>query len=109
MCIRDRHKEVAWVTRFFEEQRNIDQVALLEQIARVGVPVALGPGGNLERELAFGKHSSADKRASEVWEKAVRDVKTGRAIVFPARLARMVLGLRINPVGVVEERGTRFF
>ena len=101
--------EVGRVTRFFGEQHRIDQFALLEQIARVGVPVDVGPGGNLARELAYGNHNSADKHASEVWEKAVGDVKTGRAIVFPARLARMVRGLRINPVGVVEERGTRFF
>ena len=101
------HKEVAWVTRFFEEQRNIDQVALLEQIARVGVPVALGPGGNLERELAYRNQSSTDKHASEMWEKEVGDVKTGTAIVFRARLAGMVRGLRTNPVGVVEEKGTR--
>ena len=103
------HIEVERVTRFVGEQHHIDQFSLLEQIARVGVPVDVGPGGNLERELAYGNHSSADKHASEVWEKAVGDVKTGRAIVFPARLARMVRGLRINPVGVVEERGTRFF
>ena len=48
------------------------------------------PGGNLERELAYWNHSSADKHANEVWEKVVGDVKTGRAIVVPARLAGMV-------------------
>ena len=86
------HIEVGRVTRFFGEQHHIDQFALLDQIARVGVPVGVGPGGNLERELAFGKHSSADKHASEVWEKVVGDVKTGRAIVFPARWPGMVQG-----------------
>ena len=67
----------------------------------------VGPGDNLERELAYGNHSSADKHASEVWEKAVGDVRTGRAIVLPARLAGMVRGLRVNPVGVVEEKVKR--
>ncbi|CAN0584222.1 unnamed protein product, partial [Laminaria digitata] len=81
--------------------------ALLEQIARVGVPVDVGPGGNLERELAYGNHSSAGKHATEVWEKAVGDVRMGRAMVIPARLARVVRGLRVNPVGVVEEKGKR--
>ena len=65
-------------------------ISLLEQIARVSVPVDLGPGGNLERELACGNHNSTDKHASKVWEKAVGDAKTGRAIEFPARLAAMV-------------------
>ena len=63
----------------------------------------VGPGGNLERELAYRSHS-ADKYASEVWEKAVGDVKTARAIVFPARCAGMVRDVRIHPVGVVEEK-----
>ena len=70
-----------------------------EKISRVGGPGDLGPGGNLERELAYGNHSSADKYASEVWEKVVGDVKTGRAIVFPARWPGMVQGLRITQWG----------
>ena len=74
------------VTRFVGERHNIDQFELLEQMTRVGVPVDVGPGGNLEREMAYGNHSSADKHASEVWEEAVGDVKTGRAILFPAKL-----------------------
>ena len=65
--------------------------------------VDVGPGGNLERELAYGNHSIAEKHASKVWEKSVGDVKTGRAIVIPARLARMVRNLRVNQVGVVEK------
>ena len=67
----------------------------------------VGPGGNLERELTYGNHNSADKHASEAWEKALGDVKAERAIVFPARLAGMMRGLRINPVGVVEEKEDR--
>ena len=43
------HIEVGRVTRGFGEQHNIDHFALLEQITRVGVPVDVGPGGNLER------------------------------------------------------------
>ena len=51
----------------------------------------LGPGSNLERELVYDEnHSSADKHTKKVREKAVGDVKTGRATVIPARLARMV-------------------
>ena len=63
------------------------------------------PGGNIERELAYGNRSSADEHASEVWEKAVGVVKTRTAIVVPARLAGLVRGLRVNPVGLVEEKG----
>ena len=90
--------DVGRVTNLLGEQHNIDQFALLEHIARVGAPVDVGPGGNLDRELACGNNNSADKHANEVWEKAVGDVTTGRAIVNSARLAGMVRGLRINPV-----------
>lgn len=74
-----------------------DQFSVLEQIARAGVPVDVGSEGNLERELAYDNHSSADRHAIEVLEKAIGDVKTGRVIVVPARLAGMVRGLRVNP------------
>ena len=101
------HIDVERVKNFFGERHKVDQFALLEQIARVGVPVDVGPGGNLERELAYGNHSSARKHVADVWENAVGDVKNGRAIVMPVRVARSVRGLRINPVGVVEEKGKR--
>ena len=103
------HIDAQRVTKFFGEQHDVDQFVLLARIVSVVVPVDIGPGGNRRRELAYRNHISDNKHASEVWKNAVGDVKTGRAIVFPARLARMVRGLRINPVGVVEERGTRFF
>ena len=69
--------------------------------------IDLGPGGQLERELAYEHHSSIGKHANEVRERAVGDVKTRRAVVVPVRLAGMVRGLRINPVGVVDEKGKR--
>ena len=39
-----------------------------------------------------------------MWEKVVADVAGGRAIVFPKKQAGQVPGLRVSPVGVVEER-----
>ena len=60
------HVDAEWVTTFFGEEHNIDQLALLEQIARVGVLVDVGPRRNLERELAYGNHASTDKHASEM-------------------------------------------
>lgn len=45
--------------------------------------VDAGSWGNLERELAYGNHSSADGHAIVVWEKVAGDVKTRRAIVVP--------------------------
>ena len=70
------------------------------------MPVDVGSGGYLERELAFGNHSSARKHVAEVWENAVGDFKR-RAIAMPVRVARSVRGLPVNPVGVVEEKEKR--
>ena len=42
-----------------------------------------------------------------MWKTEGEDVTTGRAIVISVRLARMMRGFRINPVGAVEERGKR--
>ena len=60
------HIDAKRVTKCFGEQRNINQFAPLGPMARVGVPVDVGPGGHLERELAYGNHSSADRHANEV-------------------------------------------
>lgn len=54
------------------------------------MPVDVDPGSNLERKLLYGNHRSTDEHASEVWKKAVGDVKMGRALAFLARLAGMV-------------------
>ena len=103
------HYDVGRVNIFFGEQHKVDQFALLEHIARVEVPVNVGPGENpgekLERELAYGNHSSVRKHAAGVWDDAVEDVKMGRTFVTPLRVARIVRGLRINQVGVVGEKG----
>lgn len=77
------------------------------QIATVGVPVDVGPGGNVEHEQAYGNHSTAGKHATEVWEKTAADFRTGRAIMIPVRLKLMVRGSRTNPVGVVKDEGTK--
>ena len=71
------------------------------------MPLDVGPGGNLERELAYGNHNSARKHVADVWENAVGDVKKGGAIVMPVRVARSVRGLRINLLGMVELKGKR--
>ena len=101
------HTDVDRVKKCFWEQRKVDKFALLEQLARVGVPVDVGTGGNPERELAYGNHGSARKHVAEVWENAVGDAKKGRAIVMPVRAARSVRSLQINHVGAVGEKGKR--
>ncbi|CAN0580224.1 unnamed protein product, partial [Laminaria digitata] len=82
-------------------------IAWLEQIARVGVPVDVGPEGNLEQEIAHGNHSSAETFEEEVRGEAIADVVRGRALIFPLEQAERIRGIRISPVGVVEEKAKR--
>ena len=44
----------------------------------------VGPGGNLERALAYGNHSRARKHVADVSENAVRHVKKGRSAAASA-------------------------
>ena len=89
---------------YFGRRRKVMSAEALEKIARDGVPAEVGAGGNLGSELAYGNHKNALKHRGEVLEKAAMDVSMGRTIVLPAAQAQEVEGLRISPVGVVEER-----
>ena len=82
----DPHIDVERVKKFFGQQHKVDHFARLEQNRWL---VDVGPGGNLARELTYGNHSSARKHVTDVWENAVGDVKKGRAIVMPVRVARV--------------------
>ena len=52
--------DVGQVNKCFGEQYTVDQFALLEQVARVGVSVDVCRGGS------YGKHNSAKKHAAKV-------------------------------------------
>ena len=98
------HMDPERVEAFFGDKHSFPGIEHLKHIARVGVPVDVLPGGDLAKELEYGNHSSANNFGEAVWKKAVADVACGRAIVFPKEQADQVPGLRVSPVGVVEER-----
>lgn len=74
------------------------------KIAEGGVPVAVGPGGNLGKEIEYGNHASAKKWRGTVWKKLVEDVVAEKVLVFRKEDADKIPGLRVSPLGVVEER-----
>ena len=76
----------------------------MENFAREGVSAETWAGGNLQSELENWNHRSALKYGEEVLNKATTDVAMGRTIVFPVTQAQEIKGLRISPVGVVEEK-----
>ena len=83
---------------------SFEHVDVLVKIAEVGVPIAVGPGGDLKHELAYGNHPSAQKWHGAIWQKVVEDVEAGRAVLFKRKVAEKIPGLRVSPVGVVEEK-----
>lgn len=49
----------------------------------MGMPVAVGQGGNMEQEVEYGNRKSLQKFATLVWQKVVDDVVAGLELVFP--------------------------
>ena len=89
---------------FFGMRHGFPNIARLEHIiARVGVgaycksgfPVDVGPGGDLEREIAYRNHSSAKTYEEEVRGEMIAGFVRGRALVFPLEQAEDIRGLRI--------------
>jgi len=70
------------VEAFFGDKHQFPEIDKLRLIARVGVPVDIGPVGDFTQELAYGNHSNAQKFGDTEWEKEVADVVGGGAIVF---------------------------
>ena len=88
----------------FGDRHPFSGIDNLRHIARVGVPVDVRPGGNLTKEFTYGNHFSAQNFHVAVWDKAVADVASDCAIVLPKEQVGQVKGMRVSPVGVVEER-----
>eukprot|EP00752_Nemacystus_decipiens_P006649 g5977.t1 len=93
------------VGEFFGGRHGYPEWERLVEIAEVGVPLSsVRSGGDLERELEYGNHRSAAEEEPAVWDKVLRDVATGKALVFPKRMAGQIPGLRVSPMGVVKEK-----
>ena len=68
-----------------------------------GAPVDVADARNLQDELEYGSHSSIQAHTAQTMDKIVSDVIFGRTLVFKAKLINETLGLRVSPLGVVEE------
>ena len=80
------------------------EIDKLRDKARVGVPVDVWPRGDLTQELAYGNHSSVQKFSDDVWGKRWRTWRGAGRWFSQKKQAEQVPGLRVSPVGVVEER-----
>ena len=67
---------------FFGMRHGFPDIARLEHIAKVGVAVDVGPGGDLEHKIAYGNHSSAKQYEDEVRGEVIADLVRCRSLVF---------------------------
>ena len=65
------------------KRHGLPDMGRLEHIARVGVSVDEEPGGDLEKEITCGNHSSATEFKDEVRGDAIADLVRDRALVCP--------------------------
>lgn len=77
-----QHKMGTGSQIFFGNRNGVLEAERLVQMGRLGVPIDVGPGGNLEHEISYKHHPSAEKNADEVMAEARADVARGRAIAF---------------------------
>lgn len=67
------------------------------------VLVDVKEGGSLEAENVHGNHPSGATNAGKISDKIVSEVTRASALVFHVKLIRNFLGVRVSPLGVVEE------
>ena len=89
------------------EKHNIDPVARLGQIERVGGPADILTGSNVEPEVAYGNHSSADKHAIEVWENAMAMSRRGGQLWLRRYGREGTRPADSSSGGVVDEKRSR--
>lgn len=76
----------------------------LLQTAHVGVPMDVGPEGDLVQDARFKNHTRVGAHEKAVIEKAVVDKPRGRAMVVMISRAKETRGLRVSTMGAVEEK-----
>ena len=67
------------------------------------MPVNVALGGHLRKEVEYSNHPRVRGHADGFAKKVEADVITGRALVFNANFAHEIQGIRLCPLGVVEE------
>ena len=87
----------------YVDEQEFPGIGRLMHITQVGVQVDMRPGGDPTKELAHETRSSSQNFYGAVRESAVANVACGRATALPKEQAGQVPGLRMSPVGVVEE------
>lgn len=91
----------------FGERGRFPAMEKLSRITGVRVPVGVNSGGDFAKELAYRNRRSAERFSEEVWEQVTGGVATGRAIAFSVAQECGIIGLRVSPLGMVQERDKR--
>ena len=97
------HVDLPLVRHYFGNVKVFAHIDRLLRALDPGVPVDVAPGGDLDAELSYGNHPSVLPRQQQIREKIVADVLLGQAVVSDAEFIREVQGVRVSPLGVVDE------
>lgn len=97
------HVNVSSARSFFGDRKKFPAINELLQTLCPGAPVDVEDGGCLRDELAYGNHSGILPHTTPILDKIVSDVVVGRALVFDINFVHEILGLRVSPLGVVQE------
>ena len=91
------------VRSWFGGVKGFPKVNQLASIAAHGAPVHVyGLGDtNITAALEYGNHSNVTPYTRDLVNKIHEDVRFGRALVIPLRVANAILGLRLPPLAVV--------
>lgn len=86
-----------------ERRRQVEDPEMLQRMAQEGLPAEIRTRGDLASELVNGNHRSTTKHRGDVLDETKAHIALSRVIVFRVTLAKDNVGLRISPVGLVEE------
>ena len=68
-------------------------IARLEHIAIMGAVADVGPGSDLEQEIAYGNHSGAKYDEEEVREELIAKLVLSRSLAIPLAQAEGIRGI----------------
>ena len=97
------HVGVRCVQQEFGVIKTFPRTNQLLSVWSPGAPVDMCDGDNLDAEMTYGNHPSVKAHRDEITDKIIPAVVLGRALVFDVKIIRKILGLRVSPLGVVEE------
>ena len=97
------HVQVKQVRHWFGDVKQFLPIDRFLLALSPGVPVGEAPDGHFRDEVDHGNHPSVRGHAHDTAKKVVTGVIAGRTPVFNQNFVHEIHGIRLSPLGVVEE------